>query len=431
MTWEVAGGVYLAVLLGLLLGGVWVSIAIGMTGVVGLLIVNPALLAGIESTVWNTLDSFVLTAVPLFLFMGSMVLNSGISTRFYRGLSPWLAGVPGGLAQSNIAACSIFAAVSGSSVATAAAIGAIAIPEMRERGYDMQVTTGTLAAGGTLGILIPPSISMIVYGSVVGESIGRLFAAGVVPGIMLSLGFMAFIWVQAQLRPDIAPRHTETVTWGARWRGLLDTVPILLLIVLVLGGLYAGIMTPTEAGGVGAVGAIAVAALYRRLTWSAVHESLVDTLRTNSMVLFIIVGAQVMSFALVSANIPRGIVGAIAALSISPGVIFSAIVAMYVVLGCLVEALSLMLLTLPVVYPIIQAQGFDPIWFGVILVILLETGLITPPVGLNLYVIQGMAKVPLGVVARGAFPYAVMMVLAVAVLWFLPGLALWLPDRLF
>jgi tripartite ATP-independent transporter DctM subunit len=431
MTWEVAGGIYLAVLVGLLLGGVWVSIAIGMTGVVGLLLVNPALLAGVESTVWNTLDSFVLTAVPLFLFMGSMVLNSGISTRFYRGLSPWLGGVPGGLAQSNIAACSIFAAVSGSSVATAAAIGAIAIPEMRERGYDMQITTGTLAAGGTLGILIPPSISMIVYGSVVGESIGRLFAAGIVPGIGLSLAFMAFIWIQATLRPGTTPRQADSVSWGARWRGLADTVPILLLIVLVLGGLYAGLMTPTEAGGVGAAGAIAVAALYRQLTWSAVRESLLDTLRTNSMVLFIIVGAQVMSFALVSAEIPRGIVGAIAALSLSPWVIYAVLVALYVVLGCLVEALSLMLLTLPVVYPIVQAQGFDPIWFGVVLVILLEVGLITPPVGLNLYVIQGMAKVPLGVVARGAFPYVVMMLGAVIVLWFLPGLALWLPGRLF
>ena len=431
MSWELAGAIYLVVMTLLLVGGVWIAIALGVVGVVGLLIVNPSLVAGIESVAWNTIESFVLTAVPLFLFMGAVIMNSGVSARFYRGLTPWLARVPGGLAQSNIVACSIFAALCGSSVATAAAIGAIAIPEMRTRGYDMRMTTGTLAAGGTLGILIPPSIPFIIYGSTVGESVGRLFTAGVVPGVILTLAFMTFLGVQVWLHPGLVPRETGVVTWAMRLRALLDLVPVVLLIVLVLGGIYAGVMTPTEAAGVGAAGALAVAALYRGLTWLVLKRSLLETVRANAMILFIVIGAQIMSFALVSAGIPRGVVAAISDLSASRWMVFTFIVVMYLVLGCLVDALSLMLLTLPVVFPIVQAQGFDPIWFGVVLVILLETGLITPPVGINLFVIQGMSGEPLGRVAAGSFPYVVLMLLAIVLLAFFPGLALWLPAKMF
>jgi tripartite ATP-independent transporter DctM subunit len=431
VTWELTGVVYLAVMAGLLLGGVWIAIALGAVGVVGLLFVNPALLAGIESVVWNTIDSFILTAVPLFLFMGSLIMNSGISARFYRGLAPWLSHVPGGLAQSNLVACSIFAALCGSSVATAAAIGAIAVPEMRARGYDMRITTGTLAAGGTLGILIPPSIPFIIYASTVGESVGRLFAAGIVPGLLLTIAFMVFLGIQVRLRPGLVPAARETVTWAARLRGLADVVPVVALIVLVLGGIYAGVMTPTEAAGVGAAGAVAVAAVYRGLTWAALRRSFLETIRTNAMILFIVIGAQIMSFALVSAGIPRGAVEAISGLSPSPWVIFAALVAMYLVLGCMVDALSLMLLTLPVVFPIVQAQGFDPIWFGVVLVLLLEAGLITPPVGMNLFVIQGLSNESLGTVATGSMPYVALMILLVILLAVFPSVALWLPARMY
>jgi C4-dicarboxylate transporter DctM subunit len=431
MSWGVAGAIYLVVMTLLLASGVWIAIALGTVGVTGLLIINPSLVAGIESVAWNTIESFVLTAVPLFLFMGALIMNSGVSARFYRGLTPWLARVPGGLAQSNIVACSIFAALCGSSVATAAAIGAIAIPEMRTRGYDMRVTTGTLAAGGTLGILIPPSIPLIIYGSTVGESVGRLFTAGVIPGIILTLSFMAFLGVQVWLHPTLVPRDASEVTWAMRLRSLLDLVPIVFLIVLVLGGIYVGVMTPTEAAGVGAAGAVAVAALYRGLTWAVLRRSLLETVRANAMILFIVIGAQIMSFALVSAGIPRGVVAVISGLSASHWVVFTFIVAMYLVLGCLVDALSLMLLTLPVIFPIIQAQGFDPIWFGVVLVLLLETGLITPPVGINLFVIQGMSGEPLGRVSVGALPYVVLMLLCILLLAFFPGLALWLPAKMF
>jgi tripartite ATP-independent transporter DctM subunit len=430
VSWQAAGIVYLALMLVLLLGGVWIAVALGMVGIVGIAILQPALLAGMASIVWGQLDSFVLTAVPLFLFMGAMLMNSGVSGRFYRGLTPWLDPIPGGLAQSNIVACAIFAALCGSSVATAGAIGSVAIPEMRKRGYDMSVTAGTLAAGGTLGILIPPSIPFIIYGSTVGESVGRLFAAGMVPGLLLTLLFMLFLGVQAKLRPGLAPAR-EGVTAGSKLRSIPDMAPIIALIVLVLGGIYAGVMTPTEAAGIGASGAVAIAAIYRKLSWAVLRQSLVETVRANAMILLIVVAAQIMSFALVSAGVPRGIVGVIGELHASRWVIFGVIAVAYLILGCLMDALSLMLLTLPVVYPIMQAQGFDPIWFGVVLVLLLEIGLITPPVGMNLFVIQGISGRPLREVSVGAFPYVIIMLLEIVLLAFFPSIALWLPSKTF
>jgi tripartite ATP-independent transporter DctM subunit len=428
VSWHLAAVVFFGAMLTLLFGGVWIAIALGAAGVLGVLLINPALAGGLESVVWNTIENFVLTAVPLFLFMGTIILHSGISARFYRSLAMWLNRLPGGLAQANIGACSVFAALCGSSVATAAAVGAIAIPEMRARGYDMRVTTGTLAAGGTLGILIPPSIPFIIYGSTVGESVGRLFIAGLVPGIIMTAAFMLFLAFQVRLRPGLVPAEVERFTWLERLRGLGDVVPIALLILVVMGGIYAGVMTPTEAAGVGAAG---VALLYRSLTWRILERSLLDTLRTNAMILFIVVGAQIMSFALVSAGVPRGIVAAIDRLHAPPYAILLLVTVMYVVLGCLVDALSLMLLTLPVVHPVMKAAGFDPVWFGVVLVILLEVGLVTPPVGMNLFVIQGMAETPLGVVGWGAFPYVVLLLLGVLLLTLVPDLVLWLPSKMY
>jgi C4-dicarboxylate transporter DctM subunit len=431
VTWQLAAAIFFGAMLTLLFGGVWIAIALGAAGVLGVLLINPALVGGLESVVWNTIENFVLTAVPLFLFMGTIILHSGISARFYRSLAMWLNRLPGGLAQANIGASSVFAALCGSSVATAAAVGAIAIPEMRGRGYDMRVTTGTLAAGGTLGILIPPSIPFIIYGSTVGESVGRLFIAGLVPGIIMTAAFMLFLALQVRLRPELVPADVERFTWLERLRGLRDVVPIALLILVVMGGIYAGVMTPTEAAGVGAAGAVGVALLYRSLTWRILKRSLLDTLRTNAMILFIVVGAQIMSFALVSAGVPRGIVAAIDRLHAPPYAILLLVTLMYVVLGCLVDALSLMLLTLPVVHPVMKAAGFDPIWFGVVLVILLEVGLVTPPVGMNLFVIQGMAETPLGVVGWGAFPYVVLLLLGVLLLTLVPDLVLWLPSKMY
>ncbi|BBK34897.1 tripartite ATP-independent transporter DctM subunit [Stella humosa] len=431
MSWELLAAIYFGLMLALLFGGVWIAISLGAAGVVGLWMVKPALLGGIESVVWNTVDSFVLTAVPLFLFMGAVILHSGISARFYRSLSVWLTGVPGGLAQANIAACAIFAALCGSSVATAAAVGAIAIPEMKKRGYGLRPITGTLAAGGTLGILIPPSIPFIIYGSTVGESVGKLFVAGIIPGVMMTAVFMLFLAVQARFSPDQLPPSSERASWRQRMAGLLDLVPVVGLILVVIGGIYVGIMTPTEAAGIGAAGAVVVAAIYGGLTLDVLRRSLLDALRTNAMILFIVIGAQILSFALVSAGIPRAIVSAINALDAAPYMVLLLVVVMYLILGCLVDALSLMLLTLPVVHPVMMAAGFDPIWFGVVLVLLLEVGLITPPVGVNLFVIQGMAGTTLGEVSWGAFPYVLLLLAGVLALTIFPDIALWLPRRLF
>lgn len=431
MSWEALAALYFGVMLVLLFGGVWIAISLGAAGILGIWIVKPALLGGLESVVWNTVDNFVLTAVPLFLFMGTIILHGGISTRFYRSVALWLNRVPGGLAQTNILSCSIFSALCGSSVATAAAVGSIAIPEMQKRGYGVRPMTGTLAAGGTLGILIPPSIPFIIYGSTVGESVGKLFVAGIIPGILMAGVFMVFLACQAKLMPQEFPSLDEAVSWRARLAGLRDLVPVVLLIALVMGGIYAGLMTPTEAAGVGAAGAVAVVALYGGLTIEVLRRSLMDTLRTNAMILFIVIGAQIMSFALVTAGIPRALVSAIESAQLAPYLVLSVVVVMYLVLGCLVDALSLMLLTLPVVFPVMKAAGFDPIWFGVVLVILLEIGLVTPPVGMNLFVIQGMAQTTLGEVAWGSLPYVVLMLVGVLMLTIFPEIALWLPRKMF
>lgn len=430
MEWHISALILVILLFSMLLAGVWIAVGLGMVGIVGLLIIDPSSIHGVGMIAWDTLESFVLTAVPLFLFMGSIILHSGISSRFYRGLSMWLDYVPGSLAHSNVMACSIFAAISGSSVATAAAIGAIAIPEMEKRGYDRPLTYGSLAAGGTLGILIPPSIVFILYGAIIGESVGRLFIAGVIPGVLLSGLFIAYIAVRTVLNPRLVPRGEQRATWRERMRGLVDIVPIFALMFMVLGGIYLGFVTPTEAAALGVAGAFFIALLYGQLGGRVLKNSMYDAIKANSMILFIVVGAQIMSYSLVTAGIPRAIVALITGFHVSRGVIFAFLCGMYLVLGCFMDAISLMLLTLPVVYPVMMALGYDPVWFGVVLVILLEIGLITPPVGMNLFVIQGLAKQPLSTVAWGALPFVILMLIMVAMLAMYPQLALWLPSRM-
>ncbi len=430
MDWQISAIVFAVILFGLLLAGVWIAITLGMVGILGLLIVDPSIIRGAGVVTWDTLDSFVLTAVPLFLFMGAIILRSGISTKFYKGLSTWLDYIPGSLAHSNVLACTLFAAISGSSVATAAAIGAIAIPEMEKRGYDRAFTYGTLAAGGTLGILIPLSIPFILYGATIGESVARLFIAGVIPGLVLSGIFIIYVALRTALNPKLVPRAETRATWGERLRGAVDVFPILFLMLLVLGGIYFGIATPTEAAALGAVGALLMAVVYRRLTWEVLKQSLFDAVKTNCMLLFIVVGAQIMSLAMVTAGIPRAMVAVISGFQVSPTAIFAFICILYLILGCFLDAISLMLLTLPVVYPVMTTLGYDPVWFGVVLVLLLEIGLITPPVGMNLFVIQGMARQPLSLVSRGAFPFVILMCIMIVILTIWPGLALWLPAKM-
>jgi C4-dicarboxylate transporter DctM subunit len=432
MGWEAVLLLVIGLLVGLLLSGLWIAFGLGLAGVIVLVLWGgPAALSALGPIAWNTVESFVLTSVPLFILMGEVILRAGLSDGFYRSMGVWFQGVRGGLLQSNIVACAIFAAVSGSSVATAAAIGTVAIPEMTRRGYERKILFGSLAAGGTLGILIPPSIPMIIYAALVEQSVERLFIAGVLPGVLMSLVFMAYIWVHVTLRPALTPREAAHATWAERLGALKGVAPMAVLILLVLGSIWLGYATPTEAAAVGASAAIGMSLLARRLTWHVFVDSVASTVRTTCMVLFIIVGAQILSYALVRTGASRALTAWVVGLGLSRWLLFAIIVVLYVFLGCIIDGVSMMVLTLPILYPIVIAAGFDPIWFGIVLVIMIELGGITPPVGLNMFVIQGISGGrPMSEVVRGSLPFGVMMLVVLVLISMVPGLVTWLPTHL-
>jgi C4-dicarboxylate transporter DctM subunit len=431
VSWEAVLLVGTGLLVVLLLSGLWIAFGLGLAGIVLLLLAGgPANLAPLGSIAWNTVESFVLTSVPLFILMGEVILRAGLSDGFYRSMGLWFQGLRGGLLQSNIVACAIFAAVSGSSVATAAAIGTVAIPEMVNRGYERRILFGSLAAGGTLGILIPPSIPMIIYAALVEQSVERLFIAGIVPGIVMSLIFMAYIWGHVALRPGLVPANEMRATWGERLRGAAGVAPMAALILLVLGSIWLGYATPTEAAAIGASAAIGLSALARRLTWRIFVDSVSGTVRTTCMVLFIIVGAQILSYALVRTGASRALTAWVVGLGLSRWLLFAIIILLYIFLGCIIDGVSMMVLTLPILYPIVVAAGFDPIWFGIVLVIMIELGGITPPVGLNMFVIQGLSGGrPMSEIVWGSLPFGVLMLVVLVLISIFPGLVTWLPAR--
>ncbi|MBI1218648.1 MAG: TRAP transporter large permease subunit [Rhodobacteraceae bacterium] len=421
----------LILLILLLASGLWIAIALMTTGISGLYIMGglkPLLALG--SISWNTIDSFTLIPVPLFIVMGAIILRCGIAERFYAALAVWLRFLPGGLLQSNIIACSIFAAACGSSVATAGTIGTVTIPQLQQRGYSNPMIFGSLAAGGTLGILIPPSIVMIIYCSIVDQSVATMFIAGIMPGLALAAIFMGYIAIRSLLDPSVAP--VEPPKPGERsLRSLLDILPLMGLISFVMASIYLGWATATEAAAIGVVAAYAIALLYGGLTWNNVKLAHVEAVRTTCMVLFIVVSAQVFSYALVYSGVSRALTEYVIALQLPPFVLFMAIMGLYLGLGCLIDGSSMMLLTLPVLYPIVQAAHFDLIWFGVIVVVLIEIGMITPPIGLNLFVLHAMGNGrPFSEVVRGSMPYVALMLIFLIVMWFEPGIVLWLPNHM-
>ena len=432
MSWEVTFLLVVGLLLVLLLSGLWIAFGLGLAGIIVLLLHGgPPALAPLGYVSWNTVESFVLTSVPLFILMGELILRAGLSENFYRSMGLWFHGVKGGLLQSNIVACAIFAAVSGSSVATAAAIGTVAIPEMSRRGYEPKILFGSLAAGGTLGILIPPSIPMIIYGAMVEQSVERLFIAGVLPGIVMSLIFMAYIWVRVAVTPSLVPPAEARPTWAERFSSLAGVAPMFLLILLVLGSIWLGYATPTEAAAVGASAAMVLALASRRLSWRVFAGSVTSTIRTTCMVLFIIVGAQILTYALVKTGASRALTAWVVGLGLSKWILFAIVTVLYIFLGCIIDGVSMMVLTLPILYPIIIAAGFDPIWFGIALVILIELGNVTPPVGLNMFVIHGISGGrPIGEVIWGSLPFGILMLVVLALIGIFPGLVSWLPSTL-
>ena len=429
MPWEVVAFIIFGLVFLFLLSGISVAVSLG-----GVAILAAYLFLGSAGSLayasWNIATKFILVAIPLFIFMGELLLRSGMSDRLYTGATALLGKLPGGLLHANIASCSVFAAISGSSVATAATIGTVAIPELEKRGYEHRIVLGSLAAGGTLGILIPPSIAMIIYGSMTGQSIGRLFIAGIIPGIMLALLFMGYIAVRVMTKPQLAPPY-EKIPLKRRVLQVIGIWPIFLVMFAVLGGIYLGVTTPTEAAAIGALMALAFGLIYRKLTWSILRQCLRTTVKTTSMIMFLVVGAQLLVGILTSERVPDNILAWVSSLAISPLAILILIYFVYLFLGCFMDGTSLMLVTLPIVFPIIDALGFDPIWFGVALVLLIEMALITPPVGLNVYVIHGLRPDhPLSEVFIGVAPFFVMTVIALVIVTVFPQLATWLPGTM-
>ena len=381
-------------------------------------------------TSFNLTYNFVLTAIPLFIFMERSSCARGSAEGCTGDSRAGSSSCPAACSTRNIAACGLFSAVSGSSVATAAAIGTVALPELEQRKYDGKLATGSLAAGGTLGPLIPPSIAFIIYGVITETSIVRLFMAGVFPGLLLAGLFMAYIGMRVVINPSLVPAD-EPVSWSQRLRGTIEVVPIVCLMVVVLGGIYAGVMTPTEAAAVGAFGALLMAAAFRTLSWPMLRDALIETARATAFIMFIIVGAMLLGVVLANLRIPGALADMVLAAPLTPLMVMLLIYAIYFVMGIFFDGISMMIITLPVIFPVVVALGYDTVWFGVAFVIIMEVGLLTPPVGLNLYVIHGIAKHrPFSEVAIGSAPFFVAMLVALAIVHAVPALSLWLPSAL-
>lgn len=425
-----------ASLLGLLtatvLSGAVLGAALGLTGFVLLhFAVGGATRIGVQA-VWNTLNEFTLTAVPLFILLGEVLVASGLARGVYRALAPFFARLPGGLLHTNIAVCTVFGAVSGSSMSVAAAVGSVAYPELRGRGYDRPAVVGSLAGGGTLGLLIPPSLSLLIYGALTDTSIGRLFVAGVLPGLMMAALFMAWILFAAMRNPAIAP-ETKAVPLRDALRGLPAVLPLVLLIAAVLGSLFAGLATPTEAAGVGVAAAAALGFGLGDLTFRKLGEALIGTARIFAVIAMVFIGALVLAQAISMLGLPQQILQAIAAWGLSRWALLAVVVVIYLILGCFFDGLSMMIMTLPLVFPLLTGVGFDAVWLGVVVTLMIEVGMLTPPVGMNLFVLVGITggEVRLPDAARAAVPYWLALLLGVLLLCAAPGIATWLPRVVF
>ena len=413
----------------LLVAGMPVAFALSLSGVLGMF----AFLGGVSAfpqipvIAYKTLDDFVLTAVPLYILMSQILLKGRVGSELFELGSKWLGHLPGGLGVATVFACAIFAAISGSSVATAVTIGAMAIPEMLSRGYKRNVVLGTVAAGGTLGILIPPSIPMILYGAITDESVGKLFLSGVVPGTLLTLLFIAYVVFMSGDMERQAP-----ATWEERWAILRHAIWGLLLPILVVGGIYTGAFTPTEAAAVGTVYSLVITFfVYRTVKLSDLPEIMEDSVKTTSMIFAIMIGAMLFGFILTALQVPQALMAVVTESGMNRWLVFLGVNLVLLVLGCVLETVSIILITLPMLYPIMRHLGFDLIWFNVVLLINMELALISPPIGMNLFVIKGISPdSKIQEIIRGSLPFALIMAAEIALLCFAPSLATWLPQVL-
>lgn len=420
---------FTVLLLVLLFSGLPVAFALGLSGVVGMVLFlgGEGALAQLPILGYKSLDDFVLTAVPMYILMSQILLTGKVGNDLFELANKWLRHLPGGLGVATVIACAIFAAITGSSVACAVTIGSIAIPEMLSRGYSRHLVLGTVAAGGTLGILIPPSIPMILYGAITDESIGKLFMSGVVPGVLLTIMFIGIVVYSSRSLP-----LQEAASWDERLTALKKSFWGLMLPVIVVGGIYTGVFTPTEAAGVGTVYSLFITFfVYRTLGLKDLPEILRDTIQTSCMIFAIMIGASLFGFVLTILNAPQALTEYVAGLDMGCWMVFIAINILLLFLGCILESISIIFITLPILFPLIVRLGFDPIWFNVVMLINLELALITPPVGMNLFVLQGISPdSKMTDIIKGVIPFGLVMALEILVLCFFPEIATWLPSVL-
>ncbi|WP_440111644.1 TRAP transporter large permease [Acidovorax sp. BL-A-41-H1] len=426
----IALGLILA-LFAVLGSGLWIGLSLLAVALVGMeFFTSRPVGDSMMLTIWSHTSSWTLTALPLFLWMGEILFRSKLSSDMFKGLAPWLERLPGRLLHVNVVGCTIFAAISGSSAATCATIGKMTLPELKKRGYPDNISVGTLAGAGTLGLLIPPSIIMIVYGVAANVSISKLFLAGVIPGLLLAALFMGYIAVWALLNKDKIPAPDARMSLGQMVYASRHLIPVVALIVLVLGGIYSGIATATEAAALGVGGALLLAKIEGSLNWSKFKEGLVAACRVYCMIGLILAGAAFLTLAMGFIGLPRHLAEFIGSLQLSPFALMLLLIVFFIALGCFLDGISMVVLTIAVLLPTVEAAGFDLVWFGIFIVLVVEMAQITPPVGFNLFVIQGLTRREIMWIARTAFPLFALMIFAVIATYFMPDIVLWLPNRM-
>jgi len=422
---------FISILLIFLGTGIWVALSmVGVSAIGMLLFTSRPVGDAMATTIWGTSSSWTLTALPLFVWMGEILFRTKLSENLFKGLAPWLSRLPGGLIHVNVVGCALFAAISGSSAATVATVGKMSIPELRKRNYPEKLLLGSLAGSGTLGLLIPPSIILIIYGVTVQESIAKLFIAGIIPGIMLAIFFMLYVIGWSVLNKNIMPKMDEKFSFFQKIKQSGQQIPVIVLIMAVIGSIYVGIATATEAASLGVEGALILSFFQKSLNKETFKLSLLGATKTSCMIAFILAGSAFLSLAMGFTGIPRNLAIWINEMELSPYVLIMVLTIFYIILGMFLDGISAVVLTMAIIEPMIRQAGFDMIWFGVFLVIVVEMAQITPPVGFNLFVLQGMAGKDMGFIARSAFPLFLLMILAVVVIIIFPEIALWLPQQM-
>lgn len=411
--------------------GIWVGLALLGVAFVGMEMFTTRPVGDtMITTIWSASSSWTLTALPLFIWMGEILYRTRLSQDMFRGLSPWLGGLPGGLIHTNIVGCTVFAAVSGSSAATLTTVGKMSIPELRSRKYPEHLVVGTLAGAATLGLMIPPSLTLIVYGVTINESISKLFIAGILPGIVLATMFMGYVAIYSKIGKDYNPNEEPKMSFGEKLANSRFLIPVICLILVVIGSMYLGFATATEAAAFGVVGSLILAASQGSLSWQTFTASLMGATRTSAMIALILAGAAFLSLSMGFTGLPRALAELIAQLELSRFELLMVLLVFYIVIGCFLDGISSVVLTMAVVEPMIRAAGIDVIWFGIFIVVVVEMAQITPPIGFNLFVLQGMTRHEMGYISKAAIPMFLIMVLMVFVLIFFPEIATYLPENM-